>query len=302
MSHAFYNNYDELDYTGGKAAAVWHWSAGESTTGRIGYKYRRSLRDFANQLRLDKVKDLRSENQFLGDIDIDLPGNWKLGMRGNLADISYSDTRALDLERTTGGAELSYVSRAGSEIGLDAEFVNGDYDVNPAANFDEYTIGPTLDWQLTTRLKLEAKLGYTSRDVADAAREDYDDITGRIALIMADTGRSKWTATIWRDVSNLSDEIADFALVHGISIEPSWQLPSGLALSLHLGYENRDFPIDAPIADRQDDLYTAGASADWPFSRNVKLSVGVDLQQRSSTRDLQDYDYGNVRVQIIGSL
>ena len=69
-----------------------------------------------------------------------------------------------------------------------------------------------------------------------------------------------------------------------------------------LGYENRDFPIDAPIADRQDDLYTAGASADWPFSRNVKLSVGVDLQQRSSTRDLQDYDYGNVRVQIIGSL
>jgi hypothetical protein len=302
LRHNWYNTYDELDYTGGKATAIWHWSAGDSATGRIGYRYRRSLRDFANQLRPDKIKDLRSENSFLAEADIDLPGTWRLGARGDVADISYSETKSLDLVRTTGGVGLSYVFSAGSVVGLDAEFINGDYDTNPAADFDEYTVGPTVDWRISERSQLEAKIGYTSRDQNDPGRTDHDDITGNVTLRMTDTGRRKLTAMVWREFSNLSDEIAEFAIINGISVEPSWKLSNGLDLRVLASYENRDFPVAGTLADRTDDVYTAGASADWPISRNVKLSVSVDLQRRSSTRALQDYDYGNVWIQFVGSL
>ena len=143
---------------------IWHWSAGEATTGTLGYRYRRSLRDFANQTSLDKTEDIRTEHQLLASGDLDLPGAWKIGVRGDVADISFSNTETLDLQRTTLGASVGYVSGAGSVIGFDAEFVNGDYDSNPFSNFDEYTVGPTLEWQFTARTQLEAKIGYTSRD------------------------------------------------------------------------------------------------------------------------------------------
>lgn len=302
LSRNLFDNYDELDYTGARATSIWHWSAGEALYGSLGYKYRRSLRDFANQLRPDKVKDLRTESRFLGSADIDLPSNWKLGVRTDLANVGYSETQALDLERTTSGAALSYVTSAGSAVGLDAEFIKGDYDTNPAADFDEYTVGPTVEWQVTARSFLDARVGYTSRDTAGPDGADYDDITGRISYTLTDADRSKLKATVWRDLSNLSDEIAEFAVVNGASLEPSWKLPNGLDLSLRASYENRDFPVEAALSGREDDVYSASATIEWPLGRNVSLAIDFEMERRSSTRKLQDYDYANVELRVIGRL
>jgi hypothetical protein len=302
VSHSMYDTYDEVDHTAGRALAMWHWDTGAARTGTLGYKYRRSLRDFANQSRFDKIIDIRTEHQLAGSADFGLRDNWKLGVRADIADVSFSSTEALDLLRTTAGARVSYVSGAGNSIGMDAEFINGDYDNNPASEFEEYTIGPVLEWQLTSRMKLHGTIGYTNRDFSEPARSDYDDVTGRIALISAESGRSRLTATVWRDISNLSDEIAEFALINGISIEPSWQFANGLGLRLNAAYENRDFEADVAGGDREDDIYTAGVFADWGLTANIKLSAGVDFQERSSSRELQDYDFNKVVLQITGSL
>ena len=119
---------------------------------------------------------------------------------------------------------------------------------------------------------------------------------------MADNGRNQLQADVWRDLSNLGDEIAEYAVVNGISVEPSWSLTETLNLRINASYENRDFKVDPLESDREDDVYTAGAFVDWEISRNITVSVGVDAQRRSSTRELQDYDFNRFQVEIVGRL
>jgi hypothetical protein len=285
VNHNLFNTYDYLDYTGGKATAFWHWSVGDAATGSVGYQYKRTLRDFANQLAVQKTKDIRTEHKLAASGDIDLPGQWRLGLRADVADIGYSNTKTLDLLRTTAGAGLNYVSRSGNLIGFDAEFIKGDFDSNPNSDFDEYNIGPTLQWHLTPRTKV-----------------DYDDVTGRVALRMADDGRGKMTATLWRDISNLGDESADFAVVNGVKVEPSWKLPNGMDLRLNASYEKRDFQEELAGLVRKDDVYTGGVFLDWGVARNITLTFGVDAQRRSSTRPLQDFDFARVQLQVTGRI
>ena len=49
-------------------------------------------------------------------------------------------------------------------------------------------------------------------------------------------------------------------------------------------------------------MYTAGAFVDWDINRNITLSLGVDGQRRSSSRELQDYEFNRFQVQIVGRL
>ncbi len=297
-----YDTYKYLDYTGGRANATWNWSAGSIFTGTAGYEYRRTLRGFANQTQIDPVQDLRDEDKYLASAVIDLPRNWQATLRGSLSDVSYSTTKTLDLERLVGGAALNYVSRAGNIIGVNAEIINGDYDLVPARDFDEYTVGPTLEWQLTAGLRLTGRVGYTSRDIAAPTESDYDDITGRIVLRKRAADRDQLTLILWRELSNLGDEIADFALIHGVSIEPRWQLSEALGLRMFLSYEDRDFEGVGPDANRQDDVYTGGVFADWIITRNFTVSMGFNAQDRSSTRAFEDYDVHEIQLQVTGRL
>jgi hypothetical protein len=302
INHNLFDTYDYLDYTGGRADAIWHWSAADVSTGSVGYYYKRTLRDFANQLAVQKTKDIRSEHKLGASGDIDLPGQWRLGLRADIADIGYSETKTLDLLRASAGARLNYVSRSGNLIGFDAEFTKGDFDSNPNSDYDEYDIGPTLEWHLTARTLLDAKIGYTSHDYAAPGKVDYDDVTGRVTLRMADDGRGKMIATLWRDISNLGDESADFAVVNGLRFEPSWTLTNGMDLRLNASYEKRDFQEELAGLVRKDDVYTAGLFLDWGVARTVTLTFGVDAQKRSSTRELQDFDFARVQLQVTGKL
>jgi hypothetical protein len=309
VNHTFFNEHDDLDYTGSKAGALWHWVLTRPMNGTVGVTHRRALRDFANQPTIDKVKDLRMENKLLANGNFDLPGPWQMGLRGDFADVSFSETERLDLQRSTIGASAGFTSSAGSVIGVDAEFIWGDYDNNPLADYEEYTVGPTFEWKFTERTILNARVGYTKRDQSDPLRQDYDGVTGRVVFNMNNEERNGLKLTVYRDLSNLGDEVAEFAEVNGVEFEPRWHIRESVDLRLLVGYENRDFNRDPDLEpdplidpDREDDVVTGGAFLDWQMTRNFKLSLGADMQKRDSTRDLQDFDFGRAEIRITGSL
>lgn len=310
ISRTMFNEHDELDYTGSKAHAVWHWVASEAIKGDLGVRHRRSLRDFANQATFDRFKDMRMENAVFASGDVSLPNNLGFGLRAELADVSFSETERLDLKRTIVGGDVGYTSASGSRVSLDAEYAMGRYDNTPASDFDEYTIGPKVQWKLGARTAVEAMLGYSARDYDDPTRNDYDGVTGHVSVTMEHDGRNQLTASVYRELSTLGDEIADFAVVDGIKVEPSFRVREGLDLRVVAGYEKRDFDRDPsadviplPInADRTDDVYTAGAFLDWQIHRNIKISIGADMQRRDSTRALQDYDFNRFQIQVTGQL
>jgi hypothetical protein len=308
VSHTLFNEHDDLDYTGSRAGAIWHWGLTKASFGSVGATHKRALRDFANQSAERKIKDLRMENKLAGDANIKLPGRWTMGVRGEFADISFSETERLDLRRFLTGANVGYASTAGSTIGLDAEYVEGDYDLNPLADYEEYTIGPTLEWRFTERSVLLAKVGYTNRNQADPLRQDFDGVTGRASFELDNQPLNGLRVVLYRDLSNLGDEVLDFAEVTGLEVEPRWQVREGVDLRVLLGYEKRDFNPD-PEAEligldpnRDDDVFTGGAYLDWQFMRVFKLSVGADMQKRDSTREFQDFDFHRFEIRVTGTL
>jgi len=306
LNHTLFSEHDELDYTGSKLNAVWRWFASEGTTGDLGFRHRRALRDFANQSTLERVDDIRMENALFANGDFALARNLRAGARVDLADISYSETKRLDLQRTTVGANIGYVSSASNWLGIDGEYILGRYDNNSRSDFDEYTVGPKVEWKFTGRTTAVATVGYTARHYDDPTRTDYDGVTGRVDFKVDDDGRNGMDASVYRDLSNLDDEVSDYAIVTGIKVEPRFKVRESFMLRFVAGYEQRDFDRDPSLdptivaADRTDDVVLAGAFVDWDVHRNVRLTFGADLQQRDSTRELQDYKFGRVQLKVTG--
>ena len=297
----WYHTYNEYNYNAGNASAIWHWTGSETLTGTLGYRFRRSLRDFANEVSPKRTKSMRNENRILGSADYDLPDNWKLGVRGDYADIVFSSTKSLDLKRTSGGMSATYVSRAGNELGMDLDVIDGVYDNTGAADYTEYTIGPVLKWKYTVRTQLLATAGYTSRHNKGIRPTTFGSATYRVALTIADAGRGSLKASAWRDLSNLGDEIADYTIVDGVSLEPGWTLSNGLSLQLRGSYEHRNFEISAGSTGRIDDVGTVSGVAQWPIGRHLTLSGTIATERRSSTRLYQDYEFLQQQLEIVGT-
>jgi hypothetical protein len=303
FSPTWYNHHSNINYDGAKAAAVWHWVASDELLGTAGYRFSQTLRNFANQLYPNRVVDVRTENRVLGSADRNLPGNWKVGVRGDYADVSFNHSTKLDIGRTTAGATLSYVSRAGNTLGFDVQWLHGDYKDSSTLDFNEYTVGPTLQWKYTVRTQLNGNIGYTQRQYTNSTKPNYGDITGRFTLTIADAGRGSLSAAIWRELSNLGDEIAEYVIVDGVGIDPAWTLSNGLTARVHGGYEHRDFRVVTGVeSDRIDDVGNVSGFLDWPIGRHFKLSGGVVVERRSSTRYLQSYQFLQQQIQIVGTL
>ncbi|MFO1468542.1 MAG: outer membrane beta-barrel protein [Steroidobacteraceae bacterium] len=302
VSRQNFRRFDDLDYTGSKVAAIWHWSLGTASTGTLGYRHLRALRDFANQFNTTRVKDIRSEDHIIASGDVDVASHWRVGARTDLGSTTLKVSPGLDVQRVIAGTTVSYVSTAGNTVGLDLQLNRSDFYHNNAANFTETAFGPVMTWQLTASSQLVANLDYSSRNYQDAARPSYHDVTGRVTLKVADAGNAQVNATVWRDLSNLGDEVADYALIHGIGVEPRWQITPRLELRLNASYENRDFKVSPKDQGRKDKVWTAGAFGEWAIGRNIKLSLGVQGERRSSTRALQDYHVGAFQLQVTGSI
>ena len=235
--------------------------------------------------------------------DRDLTDDWKLGVRADYGDVSYNHTTDLDIKRTTAGLSLGYYSHASNTLGVDFEYIDGSYNNDPKQNYTMYTIGPTLEWKYTVRTQLVGKIGYTARNNANPSRPPYDAVTGRVTLTIADAGRGSLTATAWRELSTLGDEIAEYAVVNGVSLEPAWTLSNGITIRLKGSYENRDFKVVTGVgSDRLDDVGLASAYLDWPIGRHIKITGGISRGRRSSTRLYQDYEFFQQQIQIVGTL
>ena len=162
-----------------------------------------------------------------------------------------------------------------------------------------------LNRRLSAHNRLDAHIGYAERDNNDPNKTDFDGITGLIKLTRKGRDRDKLTASAWRDISTFGDEVANYAVVEGISIEPEWGVGRSSALRIFAGYENRDYKgfrnIGAPIPDldpREDDIYTGSLWFDWRVVEIVTLSFGYTGEIRDSTRDTAEYDFNHIEVKV----
>ena len=304
-----YNHFSGLDYAGGNVLAQWAWETA-LWDGDVGYRYSRNLRDFAN-FPVRPRKDIRTRNAVFGDIGRRIGQSAKLTFRVEAAEIFYSDQNSLDQNRIEYGAALDFFSRSGNSVGLDAEFVDGTFDLNPNNDYELVNVGPTVNWEATGKSKLKAKAGYTNRTHNNSPERDFDGFTFDIQADWQFGGNSKTNVAVYREVSNLGDEIANFAVIYGVRIEPRWQVSARTAVRVQFIYEDRNFqgspfeggdPVPVPPLpdeDRVDKVTTGGAWLEWTTEGAWTFGLGVKGEDRSSSNDDFDYDFvaldGHVR-------
>ncbi len=289
-----FSDYTDFSHTGGRAVAQVDWDNGGPNIYGVGYRFDRRQRDFINQLRPDE--DLRTRQALRANYGRRLSLQWKTEARLELADISFDDATDLDQQQVRLTWTVDYETRLQNTIGFLAEYVEADFDDGDLRNFDELLLGPTLTWSLTPQTSLNGRLSYKERNQDDPTRSDFSGITGDISLVRrANREGTRYRLRLRREISNLQDEIDDFAVITGISLEPQWRLSAKRKIAGIIGFERRDFRSNAPFAvagtsGREDDLLQAGFTYTWTPTDQLELTGAYRYWQRDSNRDGGDFD------------
>lgn len=295
-----YDRFDQFDYTGGDGRLLWRWAAGRLWEGDLGYRYVRRLRDFGNEL--IATKDISDRHRIFGSARRWLTPRWRIGVNSAWSDISFSESARLDKNIYDYGAHVDYVSLSGNVAGLAADYAESRFSNRDDRDYEDLSFGPFLDWGLTAKTRILANAGYKSRthDVLD--ERDFDGFVGRLAADWQATGKTTIRAAVWRDISNLDDEIANFAVVQGVSVEPVWNITAKTSLTALASYEQRDFQggddIDFDVSERTDDVTAFGLGLNWQPRRRIGLSLDYRSETRDSNRRLREYDYDFFEVRV----
>ncbi len=297
-----YDLYTDNNFTGANALATWNWAGRDRWNGEFAYQFDRNLRDFS--LQTVPRKDVRIRHRFQGEAARVVGQNTQLTFRAGFADIGSTGGDSLDQENVSGGVSFDYVTDIGNSVGIEADYVDGRFKSNSLRDYTQASLGPTITWNASPITTLTGRVAYTRRSHDNDPVEDFDGVTARVRLNWRPSPDTRVVASVFRILSNLGDQISTYAIVHGVSIEPTWQVGSRTALRFMLGYENREYQAEPGLVlpptatERTDKVSVGGVWLDWQTTDALSFTAGVSAGDRSSNRNLASYDYQTAEVHV----
>jgi hypothetical protein len=164
------------------------------------------------------------------------------------------------------------------------------------------TVAANARWRWSRKTLVRANAGYMVRTYETADERNFSGPVGSIRAIWDATGKTRLEFAVWQEISNLGDEVPNYAIIDGISLEPKWQATAKTAFRGVASYERRDFQrvpegaLSLMLPERIDKVGALGIWLDWQPRRNVSLAVGVNVESRNSTESVWDYDDQNVQA------
>jgi exopolysaccharide biosynthesis operon protein EpsL len=296
VNRNYFDRFDFLDYTGADALALWRWEWGNLWSGEMGYRYERTLSGFTEfQV---PIRDIRTRQRVFASAVRKLTPRWQARVGADWTQVDFSEREQNERRRTTGELGLQYVSRANNVLGGELRFSSADFPNREGLMDNAYTeteIAAVGDWRFGGRSRAQFRAGYLNREHEVLSRRDFDGLVGRMDYLYQLTGKTSITASAWRELSSLNDEIATYAVVTGLGLEPRWDITSKVSLRAGAFYEDRDFQgeTDITTADRED-VYTFEVSVLYSPLRRVHLSLGYQWEERDSDSADREYEYQRI--------
>lgn len=300
-----YQNFNSLDHTAFDAKFDWDWEVGRLWRGTIETGYSRGIASFQEFRNLDKnvttrrITSADAGLQFLPDWE------WVLGARRRST--SFDKRSDLDRVESTGFTEVHYDSPVKTRIGLRAEVTKGD--LNRDERLPDGTVlgNDYVETQYSVVLGVEGsedlsyltgRFGFTQRKFDDRPERDFSGPTAHLSYLWKVTANTGLRLSAWRELQAQNNEIVNYLVSQGYSLEPIWQATIKLRVHGHYSFQNRDYQgRDTPgnlNAGREDDLHTIGLGIDYQALPNLYLSLEARHQSRDSNREIRKFDYEEV--------
>ncbi len=304
-----FNKSDTLDYTGGILNAKWDWVSGRLWSGKVSYAFNRELKSFSNML--VPRRDIKTSNRLSISGDRKLDERWFSRIGGQLRKIQFSDTELNEREEAILDGGLFYKSHANNTTGFRLKITKATFpnrSVDTVRLIDDGYLRSSLDaitrWVLSGKSKINAQVGYTRQDQNNISSDNFGGLTGRLVHTWTISRKTKVESSIWRELSTLSDEISNYAVVTGLSVIADWKVANKTLLNIGAEFENRDYKEGVDLIDnasfvsRDDDVLTYWAGLSYTPQKNTALGLTYENGTRDSNRVLREYDY----YSILGSI
>ena len=325
-----YNTYDYLDFTAKNYRAAWLLSLTPNLTGTVLFSRDETQVNFSdfltqtNQVIPSQSVQTNEVRSFTAD--------WLVGaglhLLGGVSEIrSRNDsnfTAVGDYVQRGGEVGVKYVSRAENYISLVQRQSNGEYEgrefnaISQFDNgFDQRETEAQLNYRLTGKSLIDARLGYVDREHDNFSARDYDGMVGQIAHIWTPTGKLRITTSLSRSLTSFQQFFNSYYVADTFAIAPVWDLTAKTRIRARYSYSERDYRgalrgaivpggivYTGPLRD--DKVHGLTLSAEWQATRTLLVTGTLQHEQRDSNFDggagFNSLDYDANSIGISGQL
>ena len=325
-----YHTYDYLDFTAKNYRAAWLWSLTPNLTGTILLTREQVQNNFADFL---TTSNTVIQGQSLQTNEVrSFTADWLVGggvhLLGGLSEIrsrNDSDFTAVgDYVQRGGEVGVKYVSRADNYISLVQRQSTGDYEGRELNAFSQFDTGfdqreteVQLNYRLTGKSLIDARLGYVDREHDNFATRDYDGMVGQLAHIWAPTGKLRVTTSLSRSLTSFQQFFNSYYVADTFAISPVWDLTAKTKIRARYSYSERDYrgalrpgegggggAYSGPLRD--DKVHGLTLSAEWQATRAFLVTGTLQHETRDSNFDggggFNSLDYDANSIGISGQL
>lgn len=313
-----YSHYSTLDYNGLRANANWGWQLGNYLKGSLTYERNRTLVDFGslNPEDRDNARDVNTYDRLYASADWWFHPEYSFGVGYSRSTSSYTSVQRQANEYDANAVELNakFQPKSGNLIGLSLRQTKGRYpnrqaSPNPAGgtvvatvdnSFDQTDAEVNGDWRLTGQSRFFGRLGYTTRTHDQVSERDFSGLTGRLTYDWAFDGKTNVNIGIRREIGAVDDIDAAYVLTDGISLNPVWNPTSKISVAAKYDWSKRRYEGDpfrvigtgtnpSLQSVRKDTVNTASVSGTYAPLRSLRVSLTLQHERRSSTREFVPY-------------
>lgn len=277
--------------------ADWQWVVGNQWNGSLGFLKSRTLQSQIDALTAQASVLDRNDLNFSAIYLLNPSFSLNSGVRTSSQTYSPSSRALLNLEENTLDLGFRFISRAGNQIGLQLQQIDGRY-VNRPAPMDQYQqsdISLQSDWRLGGHTLLHAQVGKTRRDDKQSTQSSP---SWRFAVDWTPSGASSLNAYASQQITS-SDSLttATSSVSNTQGVNANWQVSAKTVLNAALTSETLDY---SGIA-RSDKTQTATLGLRYQPISAISIGLSFQFGNRNSNVEGANYRYRLLTANIRGS-
>ena len=313
-----YQNFDVLDYNSKNYKAAWLWTMTPFLTGTVSLDRRQTLNSFQDfqGASLVNIRNISVNETQHFEADFSPHNVWHLlGGVTRSTSKNGSDSSTFrgqnSFESNALDAGVRYNFRSGSSVTAMGHARRGDYTDRDfvAASvfdsaFDEKEVETKLDWVLSGKSRLNARLAYLSRDHEHLSNWDYSGLVGNIDFSWSPTGKIKLIMAASTNLSAFQTNDSSYSRLTTFSIRPLYALSNKVTMNAHGDISKRAFLGDGVTSDtnREDWIRSVGVGVDWAPLRSFSLGAEIERTSRDSKDSVVDYDFTDTTASVNANL